>query len=123
MLVGDSRLLHSHPEIHIIHQSVTDSLGCIRCFVVRHFFSGSLVQRTQQSIFCVSVCFFPQIQGSIRPHAIIILPNSAGTEVLVCYEDEGVYIDTYGRITKDTVLQWGEMPASVGKFQTVRRLL
>lgn len=55
-----------------------------------------------------------QIQGSIRPHAIIILPNSAGTEVLVCYEDEGVYIDTYGRITKDTVLQWGEMPASVG---------
>lgn len=57
---------------------------------------------------------FPQIQGSIHPHAIIILPNSAGTEVLVCYEDEGVYIDTYGRITKDTVLQWGEMPASVG---------
>lgn len=57
----------------------------------------------------------PQIQGSIHPHAIIILPNSAGTEVLVCYEDEGVYIDTYGRITKDTVLQWGEMPASVGK--------
>lgn len=56
----------------------------------------------------------PQIQGSIHPHAIIILPNSAGTEVLVCYEDEGVYIDTYGRITKDTVLQWGEMPASVG---------
>ncbi|GLD62714.1 mitogen-activated protein kinase kinase kinase kinase 4-like isoform X1, partial [Lates japonicus] len=53
------------------------------------------------------------IQGSIRPHAIIILSNSAGTEVLVCYEDEGVYIDTYGRISKDTVLQWGEMPASV----------
>uniref|UniRef100_A0A8C5C816 non-specific serine/threonine protein kinase n=1 Tax=Gadus morhua TaxID=8049 RepID=A0A8C5C816_GADMO len=55
------------------------------------------------------------IQGSICPHAIIILPNSAGTEVLVCYEDEGVFIDTYGRITKDMVLQWGEMPASVGK--------
>lgn len=68
-------------------------------------------------LWCVSdvplVCLL-QIQGSIRPHAIIILPNSAGTEVLVCYEDEGVYIDTYGRITKDTVLQWGEMPASVG---------
>ncbi|XP_034038222.1 misshapen-like kinase 1 isoform X2 [Thalassophryne amazonica] len=58
------------------------------------------------------------IQGSIHPHAIIILPNSAGTEVLVCYEDEGVYIDTYGRITKDTVLQWGEMPASVAYLQT-----
>ncbi|XP_044060760.1 misshapen-like kinase 1 isoform X3 [Siniperca chuatsi] len=58
------------------------------------------------------------IQGSIHPHAIIILPNSAGTEVLVCYEDEGIYIDTYGRITKDTVLQWGEMPASVAYLQS-----
>ncbi|XP_011478769.1 mitogen-activated protein kinase kinase kinase kinase 4 isoform X4 [Oryzias latipes] len=58
------------------------------------------------------------IQGLIHPHAIIILPNKAGTEVLVCYEDEGVYIDTYGRITKDTVLQWGEMPASVAYLQS-----
>ncbi|XP_017278627.1 mitogen-activated protein kinase kinase kinase kinase 4 isoform X2 [Kryptolebias marmoratus] len=58
------------------------------------------------------------IQGSIHPHAIIILPNKAGTEVLVCYEDEGVYIDTYGRLTKDTVLQWGEMPTSVAYLQS-----
>lgn len=58
-----------------------------------------------------------QIQGLIRPHAIIILPSSSGMELLLCYEDEGVYIDTYGRITKETVLQWGEMPASVGEFQ------
>ncbi|MEQ2295555.1 Mitogen-activated protein kinase kinase kinase kinase 4 [Ameca splendens] len=58
------------------------------------------------------------ILGPIHPHAIIILPNKAGTEVLVCYEDEGVYIDTYGRITKDTVLQWGEMPTSVAYLQS-----
>lgn len=37
-------------------------------------------------------------------------------ELLVCYEDEGVYVNTYGRITKDVVLQWGEMPTSVGKY-------
>lgn len=36
-------------------------------------------------------------------------------ELLVCYEDEGVYVNTYGRVTKDVVLQWGEMPTSVGK--------
>lgn len=36
-------------------------------------------------------------------------------EMLVCYEDEGVYVNTYGRITKDVVLQWGEMPTSVGR--------
>ncbi|XP_035265539.1 mitogen-activated protein kinase kinase kinase kinase 4 isoform X4 [Anguilla anguilla] len=58
------------------------------------------------------------IHGVIRPHAIIILPNTSGMEVLVCYEDEGVYIDTYGRIAKETVLQWGEMPASVAYLQS-----
>lgn len=55
-----------------------------------------------------------QIQCSIKPHAIIILPNTDGMELLVCYGDEGVYVNTYGRITKDVVLQWGEMPTSVG---------
>ncbi|PKU29088.1 mitogen-activated protein kinase kinase kinase kinase 4 isoform x6 [Limosa lapponica baueri] len=54
-----------------------------------------------------------KIQSSIQPHAIIILPNTDGMELLVCYEDEGVYVNTYGRITKDVVLQWGEMPTSV----------
>ncbi|XP_069831301.1 TRAF2 and NCK-interacting protein kinase isoform X11 [Dendropsophus ebraccatus] len=53
------------------------------------------------------------IQGSITPHAIVILPKTDGMEMLVCYEDEGVYVNTYGRITKDVVLQWGEMPTSV----------
>ncbi|XP_010774290.1 mitogen-activated protein kinase kinase kinase kinase 4-like, partial [Notothenia coriiceps] len=53
------------------------------------------------------------IQTHIQSHAIIILPNTDGIELLVCYEDEGVYVNTYGRITKDVVLQWGEMPTSV----------
>lgn len=60
--------------------------------------------------------FHLQIQTSIQSHAIIILPNTDGIELLVCYEDEGVYVNTYGRITKDVVLQWGEMPTSVGRF-------
>ncbi|XP_048476018.1 misshapen-like kinase 1 [Rhincodon typus] len=53
------------------------------------------------------------IQTHVVPHAIVILPNTAGMEMLLCYEDEGVYVNTYGRITKDVVLQWGEMPTSV----------
>lgn len=57
----------------------------------------------------------PQIQSQITPHAIIFLPNTDGMEMLLCYEDEGVYVNTYGRIIKDVVLQWGEMPTSVGK--------
>ncbi|XP_005906120.2 misshapen-like kinase 1 isoform X13 [Bos indicus] len=53
------------------------------------------------------------IQSQITPHAIIFLPNTDGMEMLLCYEDEGVYVNTYGRIIKDVVLQWGEMPTSV----------
>lgn len=55
-----------------------------------------------------------QIQGQVTPHAIVVLPKTDGMEMLLCYEDEGVYVNTYGRITKDVVLQWGEMPTSVG---------
>ncbi|KAM8721842.1 mitogen-activated protein kinase kinase kinase kinase 4-like isoform 16-T16 [Acanthopagrus schlegelii] len=64
------------------------------------------------------LCFLPQIQTHIQCHAIIILPNTDGIELLVCYEDEGVYVNTYGRITKDVVLQWGEMPTSVAYIRS-----
>ncbi|XP_051941458.1 TRAF2 and NCK interacting kinase a isoform X34 [Hippocampus zosterae] len=53
------------------------------------------------------------IQSQVMPHAIVVLPKTDGMEMLLCYEDEGVYVNTYGRITKDVVLQWGEMPTSV----------
>ena len=29
------------------------------------------------------------------------------------FSDEGVYVDTYGKISKNVVLQWGELPTSV----------
>ena len=32
--------------------------------------------------------------------------------------DEGVYVDTYGKISKNVVLQWGELPTSVGECST-----
>ena len=28
--------------------------------------------------------------------------------------DEGVYVDSTGKVTKNVVLQWGELPTSVG---------
>ncbi|XP_053129756.1 nik-related protein kinase isoform X2 [Hemicordylus capensis] len=58
------------------------------------------------------------IQGNIHPHAVIILPNTSGTELLLTYEDEGVYINIYGHFSKENVLQWGEMPASVAYLQS-----
>jgi len=35
-------------------------------------------------------------------------------KAVCCVVDEGVYVDTYGKITKNVVLQWGEPPTSVG---------
>src|SRR4029434_1943548 len=58
------------------------------------------------------------MQSQVTPHAIVFLPSSDGMEMLLCYEDEGVYVNTYGRIIKDVVLQWGEMPTSVGESLT-----
>ena len=34
--------------------------------------------------------------------------------------DEGVYVDGDGHITKDTRLQWGEEPSSVGKSDCLK---
>ncbi|KAK9686758.1 CNH domain [Popillia japonica] len=37
------------------------------------------------------------IQGAICPHCIVTLPNSNGMQLLLCYDNEGVYVSTYGR--------------------------
>lgn len=46
------------------------------------------------------------------------LPNSNGMNLLLCYDNEGVYVNTMGRVTKNFVLQWGEMPTSVAFIGT-----
>ncbi|XP_017784652.1 PREDICTED: serine/threonine-protein kinase mig-15 isoform X3 [Nicrophorus vespilloides] len=55
---------------------------------------------------------------AISPHCIVTLPNSNGMQLLLCYDNEGVYVSTYGRISKNVLLQWGEMPTSVAYIGT-----
>jgi len=43
--------------------------------------------------------------------------------LLHCIADEGVYVDTYGKISKNVVLQWGEPPTSVGLYYIVSALV
>ncbi|XP_031619493.1 serine/threonine-protein kinase mig-15 isoform X2 [Contarinia nasturtii] len=57
-------------------------------------------------------------QGPIIPHCIVALPNSNGMQLLLCYDNEGVYVNTVGRVSKNIVLQWGEMPTSVAYIGT-----
>jgi TRAF2/NCK-interacting kinase len=52
-------------------------------------------------------------EANVQPHTIVVLPNSNGLHLLLCYNNEGVYIDTFGKPIKNTILQWGELPSSV----------
>lgn len=52
-------------------------------------------------------------RGSIKPHAIINLPRSRGAELLLCFDNEGVYVNANGGQLKDSRLQWGEVPSSI----------
>ncbi|XP_052103831.1 mitogen-activated protein kinase kinase kinase kinase 4-like isoform X3 [Mytilus californianus] len=59
-----------------------------------------------------------QTQLPITPHTIVVLPNSNQMQLLLCYDNEGVYVDTGGRISKNVILQWGELPTSVAYIST-----
>uniref|UniRef100_A0A1I8EQ50 non-specific serine/threonine protein kinase n=1 Tax=Wuchereria bancrofti TaxID=6293 RepID=A0A1I8EQ50_WUCBA len=54
----------------------------------------------------------------VTPHCIVIMPNSNGMQLLLCYNNEGVYVSTYGKATKSVFLQWGETPSSVAYIST-----
>lgn len=60
----------------------------------------------------------PNPQQNMTPHCIVVLPNSNGMQLLLCYDNEGVYVNSYGKMTKNVVLQWGEMPSSVAYIST-----
>ncbi|XP_072035054.1 serine/threonine-protein kinase mig-15-like isoform X2 [Amphiura filiformis] len=56
--------------------------------------------------------------GVITPYCIVILPSSNGKHLLLCYNNEGVFIDTNGAAFKDVIVQWGELPTSVAYIST-----
>lgn len=60
----------------------------------------------------------PNTETAVSPHCIVILPNSNGMQLLLCYNNEGVYVSTYGKATKNVFLQWGETPSSVAYIST-----
>ncbi|KAL7668122.1 hypothetical protein ACOME3_008837 [Neoechinorhynchus agilis] len=60
----------------------------------------------------INILIMPK-NSKIIPHCIAILPNTNGTQLLLCYNNEGVYYDTSGNKFKSTRLQWGELPESV----------
>ena len=33
------------------------------------------------------------------PHTIVTLPNTNGNQLLLCYDNEGVYVNTNGKVS------------------------
>ncbi|KAL7849359.1 hypothetical protein SRHO_G00209820 [Serrasalmus rhombeus] len=138
-----NRILHNDPEVEKKQGWITvgELEGCVHYKVVKYerikflvialknsveiitpgppnpttnLWPSSRSQRFSTDLSCPYDIYIPShIQSPVSPHAIVVLPKTDGMEMLLCYEDEGVYANTYGRITKDVVLQWGEMPTSV----------
>uniref|UniRef100_A0AC35TNS9 Protein kinase domain-containing protein n=1 Tax=Rhabditophanes sp. KR3021 TaxID=114890 RepID=A0AC35TNS9_9BILA len=68
----------------------------------------------------ISDIYIPPTSGrhQVVPHCIVILPNSNGMQLLLCYDNEGVYVNSFGKQTKNVILQWGETPSSVAYIST-----
>ncbi|KAJ3588779.1 hypothetical protein NHX12_009633 [Muraenolepis orangiensis] len=59
------------------------------------------------------------IQSQVTAHAIVFLPSSDGMEMLLCYEDEGVYVNTYGpHICSNQIMGWGEKAIEIRSVET-----
>lgn len=63
----------------------------------------------------VTDIYLPKLTTSttIQPQTIVILPSGNGENLLLCYDNEGVYVNTEGLMVKNVILQWGELPSSI----------
>lgn len=52
---------------------------------------------------------FPLYLLCLHDNSILFLP---------IHLDEGVYVNTFGKVSKNIILQWGEMPTSVAYIGT-----
>lgn len=56
---------------------------------------------TNACVFSVYDIYLPKhAQGPVTPHTIVTLPNTNGMQLLLCYDNEGVYVNTYGKVIK-----------------------
>ena len=54
---------------------------------------------TNACVFSVYDIYLPKhAQGPVTPHTIVTLPNTNGMQLLLCYDNEGVYVNTYGKV-------------------------
>ncbi|KAI3380915.1 hypothetical protein SNEBB_002521 [Seison nebaliae] len=75
-------------------------------------FNSQLAQPQQQ-----------QQQLIIRPHCIVVLPETKGRELLLCYDNEGIYVDVNGDLVKQGQLQWGAQPLCVSYISSTQQIM
>ncbi|XP_059143805.1 serine/threonine-protein kinase mig-15-like isoform X2 [Physella acuta] len=98
------------------HAIDLDRSSTIDLYIPSHYRGqGNSVASNQSG--CITF-YVNQTNGPIVPHTIVILPDTNGRQLLLCYDNEGIYVDTSGNVTKNVVLQWGELPTSVAYIST-----
>ncbi|CAJ0609817.1 unnamed protein product [Cylicocyclus nassatus] len=55
------------------------------------------------------------LQQNILPRCIAVLPNSNDTQLLLCYNDKGVYVNIFGKKSRN-VMHWVDMPRKGGSI-------
>ena len=64
-----------------------------------HSYCWELKENNNSNDFSVYDIYMPQhAQGPVTPHTIVTLPNTNGMQLLLCYDNEGVYVNTYGKV-------------------------
>ena len=57
-------------------------------------------------------------QGPVSPHTIVTLPNTNGMQLLLCYDNEGVYVNTYGKVSAGVAMCPGVCSEGWGHVDT-----
>ena len=58
-------------------------------------------------------------QGPVTPHTIVTLPNTNGMQLLLCYDNEGVYVNTYGKVSAQS-REWSGQPLVTQSYRQAR---
>ena len=82
------------------HAVDLDSASVYDIYLPKHAQVGEKINQFYEIFGGSEIQFDNQIlpKGPVTPHTIVTLPNTNGMQLLLCYDNEGVYVNTYGKV-------------------------
>ena len=83
------------------HAVDLDSASVYDIYLPKHAQVGEKINQFYEIFGGSEIHFDNQIlpnKGPVTPHTIVTLPNTNGMQLLLCYDNEGVYVNTYGKV-------------------------